>query len=132
MTVDPAHRRDTIDSNKAFINALVSFGVRGLKGWKDVKPFIENDLCKVYGDSRVLERITSTYVAYKSLDESDRRALLFWTPRLLNSTCFYPHFKSTGVLAAVRAAYDYRLEEVEGLGDRRMEVEAVNAMVWTA
>ncbi|KZV70228.1 hypothetical protein PENSPDRAFT_455102 [Peniophora sp. CONT] len=133
MSVNQDDHEDTIDSNVVFITALVSFGQREqCGGWKGVKPFIENDLCNKYGDVRVLQRLTSMYLGYRSLDDSERRALLFWTPRLLNSARFYPHYKSTGTLAAVRAAYDFRIEEVESRGDRRMEFEAVNSVTWTA
>lgn len=124
-------RRDFLDSNKCIVTAFVSFGARGRTGWKGVSPFLE-ELCDKYGDVCVLKRLTSTYLQYQSLDESERRALLFWTPRLMNSARFYPHFKTTGALAAVKAAYDYRMEELESRGDTRMEMETVNALGWTA
>ncbi|KZV70225.1 hypothetical protein PENSPDRAFT_651748 [Peniophora sp. CONT] len=124
-------RRAVLDSNKCFVIGLVTFALRGKTGWKGVKPFME-DLCDMYGGLRVLERLTSTYLQFKSLSEDEGVAFLYWTPRLLNTPQFYPYFKTTGIFVAVRAVYDERMGELEGRGDLEMEITTINAVVWMA
>ena len=132
MTVDQDILDDVIDSNKAFVISMVTFGARGRYGWKTMEPIIEKNLCDVYGDGRVLERLTSTYLQSKNLDWDERRVLLFWTPRLLHISRLFPFFKTTGVLAAVRVAFDERIEELNGADTSDHEMETVDALVWTA
>ena len=132
ITVDHKRPQDVIDSDKCFIIALLSFTHLGPTGWRGLRPYLEKDLCSQYGDLIVLERLKSTYLQCGHLHPKERRALLYWTPRLMDTSHFYPHFKSTNSLIAVRAAYDYRIEEIEKDGDLTLELEAVQSMAWMA
>ncbi|VDC00740.1 unnamed protein product [Peniophora sp. CBMAI 1063] len=132
MTATPDDHDDINIANRAFAAALSAFHAREYGGVKGVRPFVESQLCDAYGDLPVLKRFTGTYLAYRALGMNERRWLIHYTPWILNSARFYSHFKSTGVLAAVRSAYDYRMEEAESKNDRYMALETMNALAWTA
>ena len=68
--------------------------------------------------------------AYPFLNETEIGVLLNWAPRLLNAPLFYPHYKSVGILAAVRAVFDERIEEVESRGDLELETSTLSSIAW--
>ncbi|VDC00741.1 unnamed protein product [Peniophora sp. CBMAI 1063] len=131
-TIDEVQDREEVrDSNVCFVMALCSFASRGKKGWKGVRPFMDS-LCQTYGDVRVLKRLSSTYRHYKSLPEDTIHGFLYWTPRLLNTPSFYPLYQSSDILRTVREVYEERIEDVERMGDLKLETETINSIVWAA